>query len=55
MNDAASSHIFHIIIFYEPCKDSSSLINRNELSPAARVPVFRLPHGMASFSLCLNY
>lgn len=31
MNNAVSSQIFHVIIFYEPCKDSSSFINLNEL------------------------
>lgn len=31
MNNAASSQIFHVIIFYEACKESSSFINLNEL------------------------
>ena len=31
MNNAASGQIFHVIIFYEACQESSSFINLNEL------------------------
>lgn len=32
MNNAMNSQIFHVIIFYEPYKDSLSCINLNELT-----------------------
>lgn len=32
MNNATNSQIFHVIIFYEPYKDSLNFINLNELT-----------------------